>query len=146
MRSAINGTDLGGKSRLNLVTGVGVAVSGGSVAGANDWIDVGFAVDRESQAPTPAATISLDVSSGKDILAAWTSGEAETVNLTGAQTAGQRLTLLILNGPTTARVITLGTGIVGKGTITGTADKSAVATFISNGTSFFEIARTLILG
>lgn len=97
----------------------------------------------QTLAPTPGATVTVSFSSDfMRVLAAWTAGEAETVNLSGTQKAGQMLTLLITNDAL-ARTITLGTGMTSIGVVVGTALKTAVLVFESNGTTFYELSRTL---
>lgn len=95
---------------------------------------------------TPGATVTLTIPSGRSILySAWTAGEDESVVTSGAQTAGTVFIMKILNDATSARTITFSTGFVASATIVGTTSKSATIVFISNGTSFYEIARTLLL-
>lgn len=91
-------------------------------------------------AATPGAIVTIDCTTGN--LFVWTAGENETVNITGTQKAGQKITFMITNDAL-ARTITLGTGMVSLGVIVGTALKTAVAVFQSNGTSFYELSRTL---
>src|SRR5262249_32297075 len=84
-----------------------------------------------SSSPTPGATVSIDATLGN--LFTWTAGEMETVNVTAGQQAGRMITFMITNDAT-PRTITLGTGISSTGVIVGTALKTAVAVFQSNGT------------
>jgi hypothetical protein len=93
-----------------------------------------------SSSPTPGATINLDASAAR--LFKWTAGENELVNITSGQQAGRIITLMIVNDAT-PRIITLSTGIVSTGTIVGTALKTAIAVFQSDGTNFYELSRTL---
>lgn len=93
-----------------------------------------------SASPTPGATINIDASIAN--LFKWTAGENETVNITSGQQAGRVITLMITNDAL-ARTITLGTGIVSVGVIVGTALKTAVVVLQSDGTSFYELSRTL---
>lgn len=93
-----------------------------------------------SASPTPGATINLDASTAN--LFKWTAGENETVNVTAGQKAGRVITLMILNDAV-IRTITLGTGIVSVGVIVGTALKTGVVVLQSDGTSFYELSRTL---
>ena len=98
-------------------------------------------VDRNtSSSPTPGGTINLDASSAK--LFKWTASENETVNITAGQQAGRVITLMIVNDAL-ARTVTLGTGLVSTGVIIGTALKTSVAVFQSDGTNFYELSRTL---
>lgn len=93
-----------------------------------------------SASPTPAATINLDASTAN--VFKWTAGENETVNVTAGQLAGRVMTLMIANDAL-ARTITFGTGFVSLGVIVGTALKTSVSVFQSDGTSFYELSRTL---
>ena len=96
-----------------------------------------------SIAPTPGATVTITLNTDvHTMVASWTAGQAETVNLSGTQKAGQHLVLVILNDGT-IRVITLGTGLVGNGIITGIVSKTSVLSFISDGTNFYEMSRTV---
>lgn len=95
---------------------------------------------QASASPTPGATVNLDASTAN--LFKWTAGESETVNITAGQKAGRVITLMITNDAV-IRVITLGTGIVSLGVITGTALKTAVVVLQSEGTNFYELSRTL---
>jgi hypothetical protein len=92
--------------------------------------------------PTPGATVTIDLTTGAQLYK-WTSGEAETVNASGTVKGGKNVTFQILNGPTTPRVITFGTGIKATGTLTGTADQTATITFRSDGTNLWELCRTV---
>lgn len=93
---------------------------------------------------TPGSTVTLDVTTGNH--AVWTAGENETVNASGAQFASQELTCIITNDATLPRTITFGTGFKPSATVVGTVSKVAVIKFVSNGTDFYELARTLALG
>lgn len=90
--------------------------------------------------PTPGGTVTVVCTAGN--LFKWTAGETETVNISGTQTAGQKITFMVTNDAL-ARTITMGTGIVSTGVIIGTALKTAVAVFQSDGTNFYELSRTL---
>lgn len=97
-----------------------------------------------TQTPTPGATVSLTAPTSIQVVCArWTAGEAETVNLSGTPTAGSLLILQITNDATLPRVITLGTGFVSTGVITGVASKVSTVLCVSNGTSMYECARSV---
>lgn len=49
--------------------------------------------------------------------------------------------IIIHNDATSGKVITFGTGFVSAGTLTGTASKTAIVEFLSNGTSLYEVSR-----
>lgn len=93
---------------------------------------------------TYAATISLDVTLGNlhKTTTVNATGNA-TINASAAGIAGQHMWILITNDATSGKVITFGTNFLTTGTITGTASKSAVIHFISDGVSWFEVSRTL---
>lgn len=95
-----------------------------------------------STAPTPGATVTIDLSTLAKVYA-WTAGEDETVNASGTQKKGQELTCIITNDGNSSRTITFGTGFKAASTVVGTTSKAATVTFRSNGTYFYEIARTV---
>ena len=90
--------------------------------------------------PTAGSTVTIDPTLGN--LYKWTAGENETVNISGTQVAGQKITFMITNDAI-VRTITLGTGIVSTGVIVGTALKTAIVIMQSDGTNFYELSRTL---
>lgn len=95
---------------------------------------------------TPAAGATVTVTISTDIphtLAAWTAAEIETVNISGTPNDGQMLTLIITNDAGLGRVITLGTGFLGLGVITGVISKKSVITLIAYGGTFHEVARSV---
>ena len=55
------------------------------------------------------------------------------------------LTIIATNDATSGKVITFGTGFKSTGTLTGTVNKTAVVQFVCDGTSYWEISRTLNL-
>lgn len=94
-------------------------------------------------AATPDATVTITFNNEfTHTIASWTAGETETVNLSGTQKVGMLLTLMVTNDAL-ARTITLGTGMTSIGVIVGTALKTAIVVLQSNGTTFFELSRTL---
>jgi len=68
-----------------------------------------------------------------------------TINASAAGSAGQRITVLIVNDATTGKVITFGTNFKPNGTLTGTVSKGAIVEFVSDGTNWWETSRTLNL-
>lgn len=106
------------------------------------WVD---SEQKETIAVTPSATITLTHHAFTNVYAKWTAGENETVNASGTQVAGQRMTLIIVNDATLARTITFGTGFKPSATIVGTVSKAATIDFISDGTNWWETNRTLLL-
>ncbi len=68
-----------------------------------------------------------------------------TINASGGGNPGQEINIIINNDATSGKVITFGTHFRSTGTITGTTSKAALISFISDGTSWFEKCRTLLL-
>jgi hypothetical protein len=68
-----------------------------------------------------------------------------TFNATTGGTAGQRMTILIVNDATSGKTITFGTNFRAASTLVGTISKAATIEFISDGTSFYEVARATVL-
>lgn len=98
---------------------------------------------QSTSALTPGTTVTLDVTLAT--LYTETAGQNQTINATGTQVAGQIIILKITNDATLARTITFGTGFVSSGTVVGTLSKSAIVTFVSDGTNLYEVSRTLAL-
>ena len=74
-----------------------------------------------------------------------TTTTTHTLTTAYAGVAGDKLTLLITNDATTGRIITFGSGFQSTGTLTGTISKKAQITFRSNGTSWYEVSRSLAM-
>lgn len=106
------------------------------------WVDQ---EQKETITVTPGATVTLTHHQFTNVYAKWTAGEAETVNASGTQKAGQRMNLLILNDATLGRTITFGTGFKPSATVVGTISKVASISFLSDGTNWYELSRTLLL-
>lgn len=69
-----------------------------------------------------------------------------TITVSNSGVGGKRLILIITNDATSGRTITFGTNFTANGTLVGTASKTAIVEFISDGTTFYEVARTTGLG
>lgn len=95
---------------------------------------------------TYATTISLDVTKPNfhKTTTVNATGNA-TINASGGGVAGQPMTILIVNDATSGKVITFGTNFKPNGTLTGTTSKGATVGFMSDGTSWWEVSRTLVL-
>jgi hypothetical protein len=94
--------------------------------------------------PTPGATVSIVIDNTvPKHIASWTAGQAETINISGTPQDGQELILIVTNDGTLGRILTLGTGIVGAGIITGIVSKQTVIDLIASGGSFFERSRSV---
>lgn len=97
---------------------------------------------RQEVSVTPSATITLTHNAFTNVYATWTAGQNETVNASGTQLAGQRMDLLI-ECDTTSRTITFGTGFRPNGTAVLTLSTGATFYFVSNGSHWCEVARTI---
>ena len=97
---------------------------------------------NSSSALTPGTTVTLTVTTSKIYTDA--AAQNQTINCTGTQVAGQEI-ILIISNDATPRTITFGTGFRAASTLVGTANKAATIHFVSDGTSFFEVARALVL-
>ena len=87
-------------------------------------------------AVTPAATVNIDPSMG--VYSKWTIAQNCTINFTTGGYPGQIFTLIILNDGT-IRTITWGTKMrVRSPTQAGTANRTIVAQFISDGVDFYS--------
>jgi hypothetical protein len=95
---------------------------------------------------TYSGTITLDVQKGNvhKTTTVNATGNA-TINASTAGQAGQHMWVLIANDATSGKTITFGTNFLTTGTIVGTVSKSATIHFISDGTAFYEVSRTLVL-
>lgn len=68
-----------------------------------------------------------------------------TFNATTTGTAGQRIAIIITNDATSAKTITFGTNFTANGTLTASGvSKKTTIQFISDGTSFIEVSRTVL--
>jgi hypothetical protein len=102
-------------------------------------------LQASTSSPTPGATVTIAVSNNliRQVFY-WTAGEAETINISGDHPLGKEIILIITNDATLGRVLTLGTGLIGTAaTIIGVISKVSIAKFISNGTSFYELSRSV---
>jgi len=72
-----------------------------------------------------------------------TTTTTHTLTATSNGVLGDNLTLLITNDATSGRILTFGSGFQSTGTLTGTISKKAQITFRSNGSAWYEVARSL---
>jgi hypothetical protein len=94
--------------------------------------------------PTPGSTVTITISTDlPHQVAAWTAGQAETINISGTPNDGQLLTMVITNDATLGRLLTLGTGLLGNGTVLNIVSKKTILSFIAYGGTFHEISRTI---
>jgi hypothetical protein len=90
-----------------------------------------------------APIITLDVTAGDMHKITTTNGLGNaTVNATTGGLAGQHMWIILVNDPASAKTITFGANLKSSGPLTGTAGKSATIHFISDGTAWYEVART----
>jgi hypothetical protein len=90
-----------------------------------------------------APTITLDVIAGDmhKVTTVNALGNA-TINATTGGLAGQHMWIIIANDPASAKTITFGANLKSAGPLVGSAGKSATIHFISDGTAWYEVART----
>jgi hypothetical protein len=92
-----------------------------------------------------ASTITLDVTKGNvhKTTTVNATGNA-TINASAGGVAGEwsSIDIVITNDATSGKVITFGTNFSSTGTLTGTTSKTAVVTFVSDGVTWYERART----
>jgi hypothetical protein len=99
---------------------------------------------RQILTPTPGATVTITIDiKVPHTIAAWTSGEAESIVISGTPNDGQLLTMVITNDATLGRLLTLSTGLLGLGTVLNVINKKTILNFISYGGTFHEISRTI---
>jgi hypothetical protein len=93
---------------------------------------------------TPGASANLNASAGVNV---WTlsANQNETINSDGVQVAGDIWVFVITNDASSARTITFSTGFKPSATLVGTVSKSATIVFVSDGTNWYELCRTLLL-
>jgi len=94
--------------------------------------------------PTPGSTVTITISTdARHTIATWTAAEAETVNVSGTPLDGATMTWIIVNDATLGRVITLGTGTLGIGIVTGIISKKSTIAFVAYGGTFHETGRAV---
>jgi hypothetical protein len=94
--------------------------------------------------PTPGATVTVTIDpTVKHTIAVWTSGEAETINISGTPQDGSILTMIISNDAVLARILTPNTGLSGLGIATGIASKKSTISYVAYGGTFYETSRTI---
>jgi len=95
---------------------------------------------------TYAAVITLDVTAGDlhKTLTANSAGNA-TINASTGGLPGQHMWVLVANDRVNAKTVTFGVNFRSSGTLAGTPGKTATVEFVSDGTSWYEVARTLNL-
>ncbi|HYL36015.1 MAG TPA: hypothetical protein VEV17_08895 [Bryobacteraceae bacterium] len=93
-----------------------------------------------------AATIDLDVTAG-DLHKTSTANSAgnATIHATTGGLPGQHMWIIVANDSISGKAITFGRNFKASGALVGTPGKSATLQFVSDGTAWYEIARTLNL-
>jgi len=90
-----------------------------------------------------AAVITLDVTLGDMHKLTTESGIGNaTINATTGGLAGQHMWIIIANDPASGKTISFGANLKSSGALMGAAGKSATIHFISDGTAWYEVART----
>jgi hypothetical protein len=92
---------------------------------------------------TYASTVTLETTAG-DVHKTSTNNAVgnATIRAATAGLAGQHMWLIIVNDQLSAKTITFGEHLKSAGTLTGAPGKSAALQFISDGTVWYEVART----
>jgi hypothetical protein len=93
---------------------------------------------------TYAPVMTLDVTAGDlhKIRTAPNGGNA-TITASGTGLAGQHMWIIIANDTVSAKTITFGSSLLSTGALTGAAGKSSTLQFVSDGTAWYEVARTV---
>lgn len=92
---------------------------------------------------TYAPAMTLDVTAGDlhKIRTAPNGGNA-TLNASNAGLAGQHMWIIIANDTVSAKTITFGSNLLSTGAMTGAAGRASTIQFVSDGTAWYEVART----
>jgi hypothetical protein len=90
------------------------------------------------------ASMTLDVTAGDvhKIRTAPSGGNA-TLSAATAGLAGQHMWIIVANDNTSAKTIAFGANLLSAGPLAGAAGKSATIHFVSDGTAWYEVARTV---
>ncbi len=152
-RNTIIGSLVSGLSS-GLTDNIILANGAGTIKAQHDgsnWTLTGGTIVTKVLSTTPSALTyasptSVDVTLGNVFTVTTVNATGSvTFNATAGGTAGQRIVFIITNDATSAKTITFGTNFVPNGTLTPSgAGKVATIEFISNGTSFYELARTVL--
>ncbi len=94
--------------------------------------------------PPYQAAMILDVTAG-DVHKVRTvpSGGNATLSASTAGLAGQHMWIIVANDTTSAKTITFGANLLNAGPLAGAIGKSATIHFVSDGTAWYEVARTV---
>jgi hypothetical protein len=154
-----NATITGGAGNMTITAGTGnsrtltlqTTTSGGTatnavVFGATQSATFNGPIIQKVSALTYASPTSVDVTLGNVYTVTTVNATGSvTFNASAGGTSGQSMTIIITNDATSAKTITFGTNFVANGTLTPSgAGKVATIQFISNGTNFYEVSRTVL--
>jgi len=92
-----------------------------------------------------AATISISTTNGKKLKTVTTTNAIgnSTFNAADGGVADQEMRFIITNDATAGRTITFGTNFKPNGTLVGVASKTSTIMFVSDGTNWWEMFRTV---
>lgn len=129
---------------FRLLSASGISAAASSPSSADERGDVRArrvigAMDTMTYAPT----MSVDVTAGDlhKITTANSAGNA-TMNARTAGIPGQHMWILIANDQISPKTITFGANLRSAGPITGTPGKTSTLQFVSDGSAWYEVART----
>lgn len=101
---------------------------------------------REILTPTPGATVTITIDpSVPHTIAKWTSGQANSIVISGTPLDGHLLTTIVLNDAVLGRVLTFSAGFASIGTLLGTISKRSIVSFIADSGVFYETSRSLVI-
>lgn len=98
--------------------------------------------DEDTMAYAAAITLDVGLASFHKVTTVHATGNA-TINASAEGRAGTSMWVMIENDATTGKTITFGTRFRPSATVVGTASKTAVLQFVSDGKEWFEASRTL---
>jgi hypothetical protein len=99
---------------------------------------------KQIETPSGTSTVSLPVSHDMVLqVFNWTTSQNQTVDISGTFPAGKKIMVIVENDAVLSRVITFGSGFKSTGVVTGIVSRQSVLQFVSDGTHFVELSRTL---
>lgn len=119
----------------------GKSAFGGTSSPANTVDVQSGALNYNVDTMTYATVISLNVTLGNVHKTTTTSAGNATINASAGTVAGQVLHIIITNDASAQRTITFGANFKPTATLVGTISKTAVVSFVSDGTNYYEFAR-----
>lgn len=101
-------------------------------------------LDNSVQALSFSGTMSLAApTTPQHLVVTFTATANHTLNLSGTPAAGATLVCIITNDASLFRVTTFGTGFTSLGVVTAVVSKKSTVFFISDGSGFVEVARSV---